>query len=327
MPYNRCPKQTKILPKQTFSHFSFVFHVFYRTFVLNMYKLREFLTSVLGMTPDEVTSDELYCSESNTRLTFLTNEMQETLAGYSYTLVHDGWLKVLLGGRLLTLQRGDLMIYSPGVQVRIVSGSENYRSVCLIVDEHTVLDIPTVRNVVHTAYQPIAELGSPVIHLDDSQAAHLWQHAHEIIRYLHSNHRYLHDALRTLYTLFVLDLMDAMEHNIGHHQLSERTTEQFVAFMRLLTQHFIEHHDIAFYADQLHITTIHLSRIVRRVTGHTVIDYINQMLLMEASWLLRSTDLPLADIAERLHFSDQSSFGRFFTRMKAINPKRYRMEK
>ena len=98
-----------------------------------MYKLREFLTSVLGMTPDEVTSDELYCSESNTRLTFLTNEMQETLAGYSYTLVHDGWLKVLLGGRLLTLQRGDLMIYSPGVQVRIVSGSENYRSVCLIV--------------------------------------------------------------------------------------------------------------------------------------------------------------------------------------------------
>ena len=149
----------------------------------------------------------------------------------------------------------------------------------------------------------------------------------EIVRYQHSSHRYLHEALRTLFTQFVLDLMDAMAQNIGPGQVSERTTEQFIAFMRLLNQNFIEHHDIAFYADLLHITTIHLSRIVRRVTGRTVVDYINQMLLMEASWLLRSTDLPLADIAERLHFSDQSSFGRFFTRMKGVNPKRYRMEK
>ena len=292
-----------------------------------MYKLRDFLTSILGMSRDDVVSDELYCSESNTRLTFLTNLMQETLACYSYTLVHEGWLEILYNDRMLTLQKGDLLIYSPGVQIRIINGSKNYHSVCLIMDELAVLEIPAVRNVVHTAYQPIAELGRPIIHLNDEQAAHFWQHMQEIVRYQHSSHRYLHEALRTLFTQFVLDLMDAMAQNIGPGQVSERTTEQFIAFMRLLNQNFIEHHDIAFYADLLHITTIHLSRIVRRVTGRTVVDYINQMLLMEASWLLRSTDLPLADIAERLHFSDQSSFGRFFTRMKGVNPKRYRMEK
>ena len=292
-----------------------------------MYKLRDFLTSVLDMSHDDVVSDELYCSESNTRLTFLTNQMQKTLACYSYTLVHEGWLEILYNDRMLTLQKGDLLIYSPGVQIRIINGSKNYHSVCLIMDELAVLEIPAVRNVVHTAYQPIAELGRPIIHLDELQAAHFWQHMHEMIRYQHSNHRYLHEVLRTLFTQFVLDLMDVMAQNIGPGQVSERTTEQFIAFMRLLNQNFIEHHDIAFYADRLHITTIHLSRIVRQVTGRTVIDYINQMLLMEASWLLRSTDLPLADIAERLHFSDQSSFGRFFTRMKGINPKRYRMEK
>ena len=292
-----------------------------------MYKLRDFLTSILGMSRDDVVSDELYCSESNTRLTFLTNLMQETLACYSYTLVHEGWLEILYNDRMLTLQKGDLLIYSPGVQIRIINGSKNYHSVCLIMDELALLEIPAVRNVVHTAYQPIAELGRPIIHLNDEQAAHFWQHMQEIVRYQHSSHRYLHEALRTLFTQFVLDLMDAMAQNIGPGQVSERTTEQFIAFMRLLNQNFIEHHDIAFYADLLHITTIHLSRIVRRVTGRTVVDYINQMLLMEASWLLRSTDLPLADIAERLHFSDQSSFGRFFTRMKGVNPKRYRMEK
>jgi len=292
-----------------------------------MYKLADFLTSVLGMSHDEVTSSELYCSESNTRLTFLTNQMQETLAGYSYTLVHDGWLELLYNGRMLTLQKGDLMIYSPGVQIRIIRGSVNYHSACLIIDEQAALDIPAMRDVVHTAYQPIAELGRPIIHLDEHQTAHFWQHLLEIISYLHSSHRYLCETLRTLYTQFVLDLMDAMARNIGPRQVSERTTELFIAFMRLLSRHFIEHHDISFYANQLHITTIHLSRIVRQVTGRTVVDYINQRLLMEASWLLQTTTLSIAAISERLHFADQSSFGRFFTRMKGVSPKAYRMER
>ena len=292
-----------------------------------MYKLRDFLTSIIGMSYDDVVSDELYCSESNTKYTFLTNQMQETLAGYSYTLVHEGWLQLLYNDHMQILQKGDLMIYSPGVQIRIVNGSMNYHSACLMIDEQAALEIPTVRNVVHTAYQPIAELGRPIIHLDEQQAAHFWQHILEIIRYQHSNHRYLREALRTLFTQFVLDLMDAMAQNIGPGQASERTTEQFIGFMRLLNQHFIAHHDIGFYADQLHITTIHLSRIVRQVTGRTVVDYINQMLLMEASWLLQSSDLSIAAIAERLHFADQSSFGRFFTRMKGLTPKQYRMRR
>lgn len=307
--------------------FPLVFHIIYSIFAPNMYQLREFLTTVLGMSPDDVTSDELYCTESNTRLTFLTNQMQQTMAGYSYTLVHEGWLKLIYNDRMLMLQKGDLMIYSPGMQIRIVSGSVNYQSVCLIIDEQAALEIPAVRNVVRTVYQPIAEIGRPIIHLDEQQAAHFRQHMLEIISYLYSSHRYRHEALRTLFTQFVLDLMDVMEQNIGRGQVSERSTELFIAFMRLLTTHFIEHHDIGFYADRLHVTTIHLSRIVRQMTGRTVIDYINQMLLMEAAWLLRSTDLPLADIAERLHFSDQSSFSRFFTRMKGVTPKRFRTDR
>lgn len=308
-------------------HFSLVFHIIYCIFATDMYKLMDFLTSVIGMPHDEVASDELYCTESNTRLTFLTNQMQETLAGYSYTLVNDGWLKLLYNDRMLTLQKGDLLIYSPGVKIRIINGSSDYHSVCLIIDEEVALEIPSVRNVIYTAYQPIAELGRPIIHLNEQQTAHFWQHMQEMIQYQRSNHRYMREVLRTLFTQFVFDLMDVMAQDIGPRQVSERTTEQFIAFMRLLTKHFVEHHDIGFYAESIHITPFHLSRIVRQVTGRTVVDYINQMLLMEATWLLQTTNLSIAAIAERLHFSDQSSFGRFFTRMKGITPKAYRMER
>ena len=290
-----------------------------------MYKLREFLTSIIGMSQEEIPSEEIYCAECNTKLTFLTNLMQETLACYSYTLVRKGWLTLIYNNQELTLQHGDLLIYSPGFQISITEGSDDYHSVCLIVDEQSALETPGVSNVLRTAYQPIAELGQPIVHLSDVQTTHFWQRMQEIIRYQHSSHRYLQDSLRTLYTQFILDLMDVMEQNIGSRQMSERTTKIFIAFMHLLTKHFKEHHDIRFYANQLNITTTHLSRIVRQLTGRTVVDYINQMLLIESTWLLQSTDLSIADIAERLHFSDQSSFGRFFTRIKGISPKAYRV--
>lgn len=324
--YNYCLKRTQIIPKRTFLPFLIGFHKFNINFVPNMYTLRGFLTSILGMSHNEIPSEEIYCSESNTQLTFLTNTMQETLAAYSYTLVREGWLELIYNGTELTLQRGDLLIYSPGFQITIIGGSDDYHSICLIADELSALETPVVSNIVRTAYQPIAELGQPVVHLSDVQAKHFWQHMQEIMRYQYSSHRYLLESLRTLYTQFVLDLMDAMEQNIGHQQTSERTTELFVAFMRLLTTHFKEHHDIRFYADQLSVTTTHLSRIVRQMTDRTVASYISQMLFMEAAWLLQSTDLSINDIAERLHFSDQSSFARFFSRMKGISPKAYRTQ-
>ena len=71
------------------------------------------------------------------------------------------------------------------------------------------------------------------------------------------------------------------------------------------------------------ITPRYLSQIVREVSGRTVVDYINQMLLMEASYLLQQTSLPIVQIADRLHFSEAASFTRFFTRMKGMNPRAY----
>ena len=92
----------------------------------------------------------------------------------------------------------------------------------------------------------------------------------------------------------------------------------------LVPIHFTEHHDVGFYASQLCITPRYLSQIVREVSGRTVVDYINQMLLMETSYLLQQTSLPIADIAVRLHFSETASLTRFFTRMKGVNPREFR---
>ena len=81
-------------------------------------------------------------------------------------------------------------------------------------------------------------------------------------------------------------------------------------------------------ADKLCITTTYLSRVVRQVSGgRTVVDYINQMLLMEATFLLRQTSLSITQISDQLHFAEVTTFARFFNRMKGMAPREFRKGK
>ena len=228
---------------------------------------------------------------------------------------------------MLTLQADDLYFYSPGLSVNVVSASENYHGYCLMADEHTTIELPTVRDLINIAYQPIVQLHEPKLALPHATALHLAMRMREIIAYLHSDHIYRGEVLRMLYTVFLLDVQNAQQQAISQRQTPQRVEEIFIGFIRLLPQHFAEHHDIAFYASRLNISSVYLSRVVRQVSGRTVIDSINQMLLMEASFLLRTTSMSITQIANRLHFADSPSFSKFFSRMKGMNPKRYRMEK
>lgn len=146
----------------------------------------------------------------------------------------------------------------------------------------------------------------------------------EIITYLHSNHIYKGQILSMLYAVLLLDLQDAQGRAIANGSIPKRIETIFIDFIRLLPHHFMQHHDIAFYADKLNISTVYLSRVVRQVTGNTVIDYINKFLLMEASFLLRTTQLSITQIADNLHFADTSSFSKFFFRLKGVTPKIFR---
>lgn len=93
-----------------------------------------------------------------------------------------------------------------------------------------------------------------------------------------------------------------------------------------LEYHFAEHwvaqaEVLCYYSA---VSPVYLSRVVRQVTGRTVVDYINQMLLMEASFLLRNSQLSITQIADRLHFADTPSFSKFFLRLKGQSPRAYR---
>ncbi len=48
------------------------------------------------------------------------------------------------------------------------------------------------------------------------------------------------------------------------------------------------------------------------------------MLMMETAFLLRTSNLSIQQIADRLHFADAPSLSKFFLRMKGLSPREYR---
>ena len=121
-----------------------------------------------------------------------------------------------------------------------------------------------------------------------------------------------------------MDLSSILAQRTQHGKFGKRTEDLFMDFIHLLPQHYVREHGIEFYADALNVTPTYLSRIVRQVSGRTVVEYIIRLLLMEAIWLLESTSLSIDEIAERINYADSTTFGRFFFRMKGVTPGEYR---
>lgn len=290
-----------------------------------MHQISEYLHLTNWALVPEEWDGNLICVETDAEMTFRTNETQGFLAAYSFTIVIKGSLTLRYNERELTLRPDDLYIYSPGLPVRILSVSDNYRGICLIADEHYTLEQPSVYNAIRTAYFSIVKLREPSLSLKPGDSRHLQELMRLAIHYLYSNQPLRNNSLRMLYSLFLNDLSAIQEHSIQQQYFPTRVEELFLEFQYLASRHFAEHHDISFYASQLCITNTYLSRIVRQVSGgHTVIDYINQLLLMEASWLLQTTPLTVAQIADRLHFAETTTFANFFRRMKGMTPRQYR---
>ena len=293
-----------------------------------MYSLKEFWQIRNLPEPKGEWDGNVICLETDAEWTFGTNETHAFLACYTFTIVTRGWVTIFYNGCELTLNEGDLYTYSPGFEVTVLASSNDYSGICLLADEHFTLSLPTVRDAIRTAYFTVVELTSPVLSLKNDDFRRLRELMQMMIHYQQMGLPLANDSLRMLYNLFLTDLSTIQQHSIREQRFPKRVEEIFLGFLGLLPQHFIEHHDIGFYASELCITTTYLSRVVRQVSGgRTVVDYINQMLLMEATFLLRQTSFSIAQIADILHFAETTTFARFFKRMKGMNPREFRKSK
>lgn len=262
--------------------------------------------------------------EADKEMNLRTNTLPGTVAAYAFTIVLNGTSTLIYSGREITIERDHLFIYMPGFPIRIKDISEDFACLLLVADESFTAETPSIRNAVRSALLPLFEMRRPVVAISSEESARLSTLIRMAGEYLVSGNPLREEMLGNLYAIFLMDLSSILSRQAQRGGFGKRTEELFMNFINLLPKHFVREHGIAFYADALSVTPTYLSRAVRQVSGRTVVEYINRLLLMEAIWLLESSTLSIDEIAERINYADSTTFGRFFFRMKGVTPREYR---
>ena len=107
-------------------------------------------------------------------------------------------------------------------------------------------------------------------------------------------------------------------------EMGGRAIDIYNRFVSLVAEHYHSAHDVAFYADRLCITTRYLSQITDRVVGKSPKQIIADYLLSEAKTYLDTTRLSIQEVADRLGFSSQALFCKFFKAQEKTSPSDYR---
>lgn len=94
-------------------------------------------------------------------------------------------------------------------------------------------------------------------------------------------------------------------------------------FISLLMEH-PEHRDVGYYAHELCITPKYLSVIVSEAMGLSAKDFIDRNVTLEIQYMLRTTDMSVKEIAERLEFPSSSSLCRYFRMHAGMTVTEYR---
>lgn len=101
-------------------------------------------------------------------------------------------------------------------------------------------------------------------------------------------------------------------------------TEQY---KKALSQYIYEKQKIADYAELLAISPNHLNKCVKITLGKSAHDLLKEMLLLEAKFLLKQSNLNISEIAFKIGRNEISDFGRFFKAQTGMSPSEYRISK
>lgn len=103
-----------------------------------------------------------------------------------------------------------------------------------------------------------------------------------------------------------------------------RKEELFADFLRLLSEHCKEHHEVSFYAGELCITPQYLSLLLKEQSGRSASQWIQDAIMAEAKIMLKQPGCSVQEISDQLNFPDQSTFGKFFKKHANVSPAAYR---
>ena len=234
-----------------------------------------------------------------------------------------GSLTLTLDEKDWTLQAGDCYIYPAFSYTYLKNFSDDFEGYGAMADFDFVLAaVSTIdtKNYVNIRFQPI-------VRFTDLQRCRVVSLLENIISRIATDTPLKSLVVTSLAQAACCEILDAYISNCacgGKRQ--SRSDVIFQNFMQALYKHSRAHRDVAYYAGLQCVTPRYFTSLVNKKSGRTPLQWIAMFVISEAKHLLSHTDMSIKEIADKLNFSNQSFFGRYFKHYAGVSPSAYRAE-
>ena len=224
------------------------------------------------------------------------------------------------------LSSGGMVIALPSQIIEHRQFSPDFKGIFFAVSKSLLETLPKVGNLLALFF-----------YLKDYPCFDLTPHEQEVVKEYHA---FIRKRLRNKEALYrrevVMGLMQGFFFELctifTNHAPANATTMKnksrkeyiFERFYESLVESYQSERSVKYYADQLCLTPKHLSGVVKEVSGKTVGEWIDELVILEAKALLNSSSMNIQEIADRLNFANQSFFGKYFKHYTGMSPKEYR---
>lgn len=232
---------------------------------------------------------------------------------YRIIRVHSGWCRYVINMREYYEKRNTINILPPGSLIMKLEESDDHGSEIISIDD--IGDLAA----------RVPQGSDYIFDVSEEDGLRVDAYYKFLISQLKSgalNSESISDIVSSLLR-FDLQLFDEQKNENMEVKVSPHE-ELYNKFIRMLGKYGNSKQEISFYADRLFVSPNHLSKIVMEQSGRTVIEWVNQSVMMEARVLLLHSDLTVLEISERLGFPNSPYFCRFFKREMDMTPSEYR---
>ncbi|MDR1526537.1 MAG: helix-turn-helix domain-containing protein [Dysgonamonadaceae bacterium] len=220
----------------------------------------------------------------------------------------------------------DLVIILPGQILQYTHRSDDFSALLIVMSKRFTENIELGMKEVIPVFLYLRE--NPVVHLDEAERTQLLDYFHILKQAVQqTSNLYRMEMVRLLLQAFFYGINNFNQLREEYATQKEKKDTLFDAFYQLLLQHYKDSRELSFYAGKLCLTPKHLSAVIKKATGKSAFEWINNYVVLEAKSLLLATDLTVQQISEELNFPNQSFFGKYFKRMTGLSPKSYRGKK
>ena len=95
-------------------------------------------------------------------------------------------------------------------------------------------------------------------------------------------------------------------------------------FIELVQKDFRQHRSIKHYAEVLNISPKYFSMLIKKVSGKSAGEWIDEYIMLEARALLKCRRYTIQQISDKLSFPNQSFFAKYFKKHTGRTPTEYR---